>query len=574
MEIFNDETKHPFKIVLTQAFCALMLIVGLFQPPLTYAAKENPLKPPDTSSPRATLTGFLARADEIGRVATQYKDSPTWENAVELSMNYFSRARHFLNLSELATTAQIQAGNDALTQLWEVLSRIELPPTETIPDAASMDAQIAQGKPARWTISNTEIVIEKIKEGSRTGEYLFSPETVGRIGEFYDLTAQLPYVRKMTLDNPYQTMLLWGGWMFPPNVIGNLPSWLKFSIGNQLLWKWLALLVLIGGAFTLVWLIRRWTGRVTQSDTMLKKYARPLAAPITVLLLSPLIIFMVHYQIVITGAGITAVQFLVPAAIYLACAWLIWYTTLFIAEFIISSLRIPDQGPDAHLLRLVAQVISLLGVGSVLFWGGNQLGIPLYGLIAGVSLGGLAVALASQGTLENFLGSINLFLDRPVRVGDVCKYGNAVGMVEVIGLRSTRLRGLDRTVTTVPNAAFSKMEITNLTMRDRMLIKTVLGLRYETTPDQLRYLLEKLREMLIAHPQILKESMYVRFVGFSDFSLNIEINAYIGTQKYQEFLRIQEDIFLRIIDVAAAAGTGFAFPKNEEALQQHRFDNF
>ena len=233
---------------------------------------------------------------------------------------------------------------------------------------------------------------------------------------------------------------------------------------------------------------------------------------------------------------------------------------MFIAEAVIASPRIPDQGLDAHLLRLVARVVGLVGVLVVLFWGGNRLGLPLYGLIAGVSVGGLAIALAAQGTLENFLGSLNLFADRPVRIGDLCRYGSELGTVEEIGLRSTRIRGSDRTLTTVPNSDFSKMQITNFSRRDRMLLKTVLGLRYETTPDQLRHLLTRLRELLVAHPRILKEPMRVRFVGFGDSSLNVEILAYVGTRDFNEFLGIQEDMFLRVIDLMEASGTGFAFP--------------
>ena len=119
--------------------------------------------------------------------------------------------------------------------------------------------------------------------------------------------------------------------------------------------------------------------------------------------------------------------------------------------------------------------------------------MPVYGIAAGLGVGGLAVALAAQPTIENLLGGMSLFADKPVRVGDVCKYGDAVGTIEAIGIRSARIRGEDRTLTTIPNAALAKMPIVNLSQRDRMLIQTVIGLRYETTPEQLRYVLVKLR---------------------------------------------------------------------------------
>ncbi len=150
--------------------------------------------------------------------------------------------------------------------------------------------------------------------------------------------------------------------------------------------------------------------------------------------------------------------------------------------------------------------------------------------------------------------------DRPVRVGDFCKYGDDVGTIEAIGIRSTRIRGLDRTVTTIPNGVLSKMPIVNLTLRDRMLLKMVIRLRNETTPEQLRFVLAKLRELLLAHPMVTQEPSRVRFVGIGDCSLNLEVFAYVGTKDFNEFLEVQEDINLRMMDVVAASGTGFAFP--------------
>jgi MscS family membrane protein len=192
------------------------------------------------------------------------------------------------------------------------------------------------------------------------------------------------------------------------------------------------------------------------------------------------------------------------------------------------------------------------------------------GLLAGVSVGGLAVALAAQKTVENFIGALTLFADRPVRVGEFFRYGDNLGTVEEIGMRSTRIRGIDRTVTTIPNSELASMQITNLTKRDMMLTMFKFGLRYETTPEQLRHVLAKLRELLLAHPKVTPEPARVRFVGFGDASLNVEIFAYVRTQDWNEFLGIQEDIYLRMMDVVAASGTGFAFPSQTVYLTRDK----
>jgi MscS family membrane protein len=135
-----------------------------------------------------------------------------------------------------------------------------------------------------------------------------------------------------------------------------------------------------------------------------------------------------------------------------------------------------------------------------------------------------------------------------------------MGTVEEIGLRSTRVRTLDRTLITVPNSDFSEIQIENYGVRDRMRFYAVLGLRYETSPDQLRYVLAEIRKLLIAHPMVTDEPARARFIGFGAYSLDIEVFAYIQTSDWNEFLKIREDILMRFMDVVNDSGTGFAFP--------------
>jgi MscS family membrane protein len=141
-----------------------------------------------------------------------------------------------------------------------------------------------------------------------------------------------------------------------------------------------------------------------------------------------------------------------------------------------------------------------------------------------------------------------------------------VGTVEEIGLRSTRVRTLDRTLVTVPNAEFSTIQLENFAARDRIWYHPRLGLRYETTPDQLRFVLVELRRMLYSHPKIDPDPARVRFVGFGDSSLDLDIYAYVRTGDYNEYLEVAEDLNLRVMDIVAQAGTGFAFPSSTTYL--------
>ena len=158
------------------------------------------------------------------------------------------------------------------------------------------------------------------------------------------------------------------------------------------------------------------------------------------------------------------------------------------------------------------------------------------------------------------MGGFVLFADKPVRVGEFCSFGDKMGTVEEIGLRSTRIRGLDRTVITVPNADFAQMQIVNFTRRDMNLFQCKIGLRYETTPDQLRYVAAKIRKLLIQHSKVSPDPARVRLSEFGNSAYVLEVFAFVTAADWDEFLAIKEDLNLRIAEIVREFGTSFAFP--------------
>jgi MscS family membrane protein len=214
------------------------------------------------------------------------------------------------------------------------------------------------------------------------------------------------------------------------------------------------------------------------------------------------------------------------------------------------------------LQRIAKLLIVAIGALAVL----SSLGVNITTAVAGLGVGGIALALAAQKSIEHLFGGVSLFADQPVRVGDFFRYGDQVGTVEEIGLRSTRVRTLDRTVVTIPNGEFSNLRLENYARRDRMRLWTMIGVRYETTPDQLRFLLARLREILLAHPRVTEDPARVRLVGFGAYSLDLEIFAYVDTSDWNEFLGIREDVLLRFMDAIKEAGTSFAFPSSTTYL--------
>ena len=244
-------------------------------------------------------------------------------------------------------------------------------------------------------------------------------------------------------------------------------------------------------------------------------------------------------------------------------ACLVFQGCNFLAELFVLSPRVDSRGIDGSMVRTMANLIGIFLSFSLFFYGAGQLGVSIVPVITGLGVVGLALSLAAKPTVENVIGGLTLFADRPVRVGDFCRFGGTSGTVVEIGLRSTRIQGLDRTVTSIPNAEFSQLQLVNVSRRDHSLFETTLGLRYETTLDQLRWVLARLRAMLLAHPEVQDSpEAQVRFVGFNACSLDVAVRAYITTKDLDVFLAVQEDLLFRIGEIVDQAGTAFAFPSN------------
>jgi MscS family membrane protein len=531
--------------------CALLLFASIAsgQEPV------HPLKPPDRSSPRATLKTFLDSADGLAAfLAREYVPSPTRQGAERLRSLSEVPIR-CLDLSGVPPAARVTVGRAVAALLYETVSRIELPPLSEVPDAGSFDESGA----ARWTIPNTEITLTRVESGLRSGEFLFSAETVARASEFYDRVRPRPYVRPIPFTGIRDLFVAGGGWLIPFEWVQAMPEWLRSPVGGQSAWKWIALALVLIVFVLLIRFVHRLSLRASGERPFLQALAQ-LALPAFILAATPIVTYLALVQINLPGAAGSATEFAATAVMYVAGAWLSWRAAPVVAEAIIASPHIPSERIDALPTRIVLRLLGIVGGAWSLAVGAERLGLPVYGIIAGLGVGGVALALAAQPTIENLIGGFSLFADKPVRVGDFCQYGDALGTVEAIGFRSTRLRGIDRTLTTIPNAALSKMPIVSYAERDRMLIRTVIGVRYETSPEQLRYILTKLREMLLGHPRIHPDPARVRFVGFGASSQNIEMFAYAVTRDWGEFLGIQEDVLLRVIDVVQQSGSGFAFP--------------
>jgi MscS family membrane protein len=250
--------------------------------------------------------------------------------------------------------------------------------------------------------------------------------------------------------------------------------------------------------------------------------------------------------------------------------WLVLSIVDFTERLIQRRFQATGLGEKMALLRLGRRALDVIVVVSGALIVLNVFGIDPTAALAGLGIGGIAVALAAQKTLENVIGGLSLVFDEAVQVGDTVKLGEIVGTVEQIGLRSTRIRTVDRTMLTVPNGQISAASIETVSVRDKFLFRHIVGLRYETSSAELRAVVDGVRAFLVGTTGVEAESVRVRFVRFGPSSLDLELFAYFYAVDWPAFLEIQEGLLLRVMGIVEESGSGIAFPSQTLYLKEGR----
>jgi MscS family membrane protein len=512
----------------------------------------TPLTPADRSSPRATLQTFVESLDAFYDRFESEQPGP--EDRVA-ARRLGKIAVGCLDLSKVAPSLVESEGREVAVHLKEVLDRVPRPAWDEVPGAGS----VASSPLTHWRLPGTEITIARVTEGPRTGEWLFTVDTVARSTDFYHAVAHLPYLPHAGSPGLYDVYVHSPGWMIPEAWIHALPDWMRDEWMEQTGWQWFSLLLLSAVTTAVVVSTFRMARKNTDRPGIMA-HALALTAPLVMVGSCSLLDEFLTNQIRITGQLLFSLKTFLQAAEFVGWILLVRAVLSRISEVVIHARRLRPERIDTQLVRLGFRLATFLATAWMVILGADSMGISVTPLIAGLGVSGLAVALAAQHTIENFIAGLVLFADKPVRIGETCQFGEHKGTVEQIGLRSTRIRGIDRTVISIPNSEFAKLRLVNFTRRDKILLKTLIGLRYEATADQLRHVLAGLRTMLTVHPRIDAESVRVRFVGYGAYSLDIEIYSLTRTTEWGTFLAIQEDVLLRVMEVVNESGCGFAFP--------------
>jgi len=229
----------------------------------------------------------------------------------------------------------------------------------------------------------------------------------------------------------------------------------------------------------------------------------------------------------------------------------------------------PDLSKEMgdFILKISKVVVGGVGFGAILqLWG-----INVTALFASLGLGGLAFALAAKDTASNLFGSFALLADKSIRIGEWVKVGGVEGVVEDMGMRTTKIRSFGKSLITVPNQIVSNSPIENFSRRGVRRIKINIGLTYSTNSNQITNIVKEIKDMLKANEGISqKETLLVNFNKFEDSTLNIFIYTFTNTSNWGRYLRIREEVHIGIMKIVENNNSSFAFPSQSIYLESDK----
>ena len=492
------------------------------QPPVLVpaAVEKGPEDALNRGTPRGSIVGFLDACSAVD----------------------FEKAAQFLDLRNLPDEVSELGGQELARQLNHVLSRAVWLDDYTVSD--NPEGTKGDGLPSY----RDELVVIKTQDGDVNLWMQHVPRGDGEnIWKVSNRSVAL--VPKLYDEFSY------------PHFVERFRSWFPedaYFLGFEA-FKWAILLAVALLSWPALYLLARLLLVLFSSPT------KPTYPVLRKALTGPLVVvgILLIGQVVIDklGAGAQAQAVMKANTLNtIVVIWLFWSFANLVKTYQQEKLYALDRPGAAKLMRPITGFIKLtILLFGVLFWLAN-IGVNISTVLAGLGVGGLALALALQKPIEDMMGALSLFTQAPIRVGDFCKYGQITGIIEDISLRSTRIRTLTNTLVHVPNARIAHIEIENFSQRTMIRYWPTLRLRYDTSPDQIRTVAANILEVLEQHEQVHEKPLRVRFTDFDDDAILIKVNSFLKTTDFPESLAIAEELNLRIMEIVDAAGTKFALP--------------
>jgi MscS family membrane protein len=340
-----------------------------------------------------------------------------------------------------------------------------------------------------------------------------------------------------------------------------LPAWAKARMAGVATWQWIGiitgLLICLGLVYGVYRLSRCLAGQ--RPDDAGPGWPA-LLMPLAIILVTALPIPLLCEILRIGGTPRVVITFVQTGALYLSAAWLAMIGAGLLAEIVVSSEHLRRRSLDSQLIRLGMRFAGIAIAVALLIQGSYELGFPAYSVLAGLGVGGLAVALAARDSLANLLGSMLIMIEKPFRVGHVVRVSGGEGTVEDVGFRSTRIRTPDNSLISIPNNAVVNATVENLSLRNMRRQRFVIQVTYGTSREKLEQLIAGIKQLITDHPLTNKVKFDVRLNDFGESSLNILVYFHVETTEYSAELEAREKILLSIMDLAAELGVDFAFP--------------
>jgi MscS family membrane protein len=490
----------------------------------TTSANTSPKTPADAlgrDTPYGTVFGFLQAAQ---------------------SGNY-SIAAQYLQMSSARRQSE---GESMAANLKVVMDRAyagSLKNVSTQPEGALQEG-VPPGRQKLGTMSSgdaeADLELVRVSDPAVGKIWLISSDTLAKLPELYDQVE----ARKVET---------------------RLPPWVvRHQLAGMPLWQWFALVLMIPVAAAAGWLLlvllqvpaRSWTRSRGQVEP---EQWHSVSGPAWLLagtaihrilaryLGMPLLQRHYYYQVVSVAAIIGA-------------SWILWRVIRWFLQGVRNRALAHGHSGTGSLMLLGERMIKAVVFLMALFFILGVLGFNLTTALAGLGIGGLAIGFGAQQTIANLFGGVSVLGDEVIRVGDLCKFGDRTGTVEDIGLRSTRVRTEERTLLAIPNGTVASINVENLSRRDKMLFKTVLGLHSDTTSDHVRTVLSEIRRVLSSHPKIETSTVRVRLTELATASINVELFCYVLTRDVNEFAEVREDLLLRLMGFVEESGTTLASP--------------
>ncbi len=516
--------------------CALLLVLGVAGNAIVNA-QTTPLAPATATTPsvaapadplelgretpRGTVIGFIRAAQaENYDVAVQYFEAR--RASVEREQELAQQLLAILN-------ARFVGSLDSITN----------DPTGRQDGEPPRDRVVVGG--TRGLSESFPLYLVRVDVSRGAKVWLISRQTLDQVPEVYD-SLRFPQLEK------------------------RLPKFLvKTRPLGMPLWQWISIVLFAPVALLFGWLtaflLRLCSRRIRGALGMGVQSSKPLRRWGPGVVLGAVIIH--YYFVYLIGASILYRQYYRYLLLILLAMAFYWATTRFTYWI---SVRMWDQltsrgrYAERSLVSLTRRVIDVAIFVVIGLFVLSKLDANVPAALAGLGIGGLAIGLGAQKTFENMMGGISILIDRALLVGDACKIGDQRGIVEDIGLRSTKLRTEERTLVSIPNGTVATAILENFRLRDKILFRQMLRLRYDLAADHVRYVLEQLRQVLLRHGKVEEVSARVRLLKLGENAIEVEIYAYILVREYREFLAVQEELILQAMDVLENSGAAVALP--------------